>query len=193
MSSVPKDPIIKWLAGIGDSLTNSDMSLYIPKSQEYPKLLQNTIGGNCRSRNMGVPGNTSGAALARLNDFLRYPPTVSIIYLGINDKLSSVPTGTMTANILSIVQGLQAVGCSRFIICNIHNTLDGVDYSAYRTALSSFASTNGFAFCDFSAISLVSGDFFPDNLHLQASGHVKMANALKATLDAKGWTSILQN
>lgn len=193
MSSVPSVPKINWLACIGDSLTNSDMSLYLLKSQEYSRLLRNMVGGNVRERNMGVPGNTSGAALARLNDFLRYPPTVSIIYLGINDKLSSVSTGTMTANILSIIQGLQGVGCANFMICNIHNTLDGVDYSAYRTALVNFASTNSFPLCDLSAISLVAGDFFPDNLHLQASGHIKMANAMKAVLDAQGWTTILQN
>jgi lysophospholipase L1-like esterase len=193
MSSVPKDPKINWLACIGDSMTNSDMSLYIPKSQEYPRLLRNMIGGNVRERNMGVPGNTSGAALARLNDFLRYPPTVSIIFLGINDKLSSVPTANMTANINSIISGLQGVGCTKFIICNIHNTLDGVDYSAYRTALVNFAATNNLPLCNFSAVSFVAGDFYPDNLHLNASGHVKMANALKATLDAQGWTDDLQN
>jgi lysophospholipase L1-like esterase len=193
MSSVPKEPKINWLSCIGDSLTNSDMSLYIPKSQEHPKLIKQMIGGNCRERNLGVPGNTTGAALARLPDILRYVPTVATIYLGINDCLSSISTATMTANIGSIISGLQGVGCNKIILCQIHIPLTATDYSAYRTALANYATANNLPFCDFSAVSLIAADFFPDNLHLTASGQIKLANKLKSTIDAQGWTTILQN
>lgn len=193
MSSVPTNQKINWFSCIGDSLTNSDTSLYIFKSQEYPKLIQQMIGGNCRERNLGVPGETTGAMLARINDILRYTPTVATIYAGINDCLSSVSTATMTANIQSIITSLQNAGCTKIILCQIHNPLTATDYSAYRTALANFATTNSIPFCDFSAVSLVSADFFSDNLHLQPSGQVKLANKLKATLDAQGWTTVLQN
>lgn len=85
MSSVPQQPKINWLTVMGDSLTNTDMVYYIPKSQQVPGLMQKMIGGNCRARNLGVPGETTAQMLARMYDMLRYPPTVGVIYGGIND------------------------------------------------------------------------------------------------------------
>lgn len=196
MSSAPQTPKINWLFCIGDSLTNTDTTLYIPKKQQYPKVLQQLIGGNCRERNLGVPGNTTTQALARINyDILRiYTPTVATIYLGINDCLQSIATSTTQSNLQTIITDLQNAGCNKIVICNIHHAQTATDYSAYRTTLQNLATSNNLPFCDFYAnAGLVSADFQADNLHLQPSGLQKLANTLKATLDAQGWTTVLQN
>lgn len=193
----------KWLTCIGDSITNSDWSnLYISKTYQYPKLIQQMIGGNCRELNKGVPGDKTSDALARIWDILYYTPTVATIYLGINDNLQSVDVATTQANIQSIIDKIKATGCNRIIICNIHPiySSDGLGnintaYAARRTAIASVASSNSIPLCDFNTVDTV----FPtdyvvsDGIHLQKTGLVKLANKLKSVIDAQGWTTILQN
>jgi lysophospholipase L1-like esterase len=200
MSSSPKAPKINWLVCMGDSITNDDWAnAFIPKTQQYPKVVQKMIGGNCREKNLGVPGNTTTQMLARMKDFLQTVPTVATIYGGINDQLNSISTTTMTSNIQSMIDQLKAAGCTRIIICNIHNipgTSGGSDgnFSAYRTALQNLATTNNLPFCDFHAVTLINPtDYYTDIIHPSASGRAKLASQLKATLDAQGWTSYLQN
>lgn len=185
---------------MGDSITNDDWTNpFIQKPQQYPKLVQQMIGGNCREKNLGVPGNTTTQMLVRMPDFLRITPTVATIYGGINDQINNVTPTTMTSNIQSMINQLQAAGCTRIVICNIHTipgTSGGSDgsFTAHRTALQDIATSNNTAFCDFHAVSLINPtDYFTDIIHPIASGRSKLANQLKATLDAQGWTSILQN
>jgi lysophospholipase L1-like esterase len=312
MSSIPTVPKINWISFMGDSLTNTDSQFYIPKSQQIPKLVQSMIGGNCRERNLGVGGQTTLQMLARMYDMLRYPPTVGVIYGGINDAnpsnaiqagsytadpvlpptlsttvntgstlpvgityyvtftwvsgsesnsspeasiyvplgnqlvvtLPTFPSGVTSANIyisttsgnetkqgstssntytqsvalvagvvqpkatllncvLNMVNQLKNAGCNKIVICNIH-TMGGTTsigttdstYTPYRNILQSIATNNNLAFCDYHAVSLISPtDYNTSNdlLHLAPSGLQKLANQLKATLDAQGWTSILQN
>lgn len=193
----------KWLTCIGDSITNSDWSnLFIPKTYQYPKLIQQMIGGNCRELNKGVPGDRSADALARIWDITYYTPTVATIYLGINDNLQSVDQTTFQTNVQSIIDQVRATGCNKIILCNIHPIYasdgSGVINTAYatrRTTIQTLSTTNNIPLCDFNTVAMVwPTDYVTaDGIHLQKSGLQKLADKLKAKIDELGWTYDLQN
>lgn len=60
--------------------------------------------------NLGVPGNTTADALARIGELDRYKPKVVLVLLGGNDYLQKVPIETTFKNIEKIIQNLQARG-----------------------------------------------------------------------------------
>lgn len=189
------NPSSKWLSCIGDSLTLTDnYAPFVQIYNAYPYVLKNLIGGNCRERNLGIAGNSSTDALNRMPDMLRIVPTVATIYLGINDNFQSISTSTTQSNIQSIIDQLKGVGCNKIILCNIH-TIPPYEPSmdTQRAIITGLATSNTLPLCDFKTVSLVSGDYHTDNIHLLPSGLTKLANALKATLDAQGWTTSLQN
>lgn len=189
------NPNTKWLSCLGDSLTLTDnFAPFVQIYNAYPYVLKNLIGGNCRERNLGIAGNNSTQALARMNDMLRFIPTVAVIYIGINDNFQSIATSTTQTNIQSMIDQLKSAGCTRIVLCNIH-TIPPSEPSmdTQRTVITNLATTNNLPLCDFKSVSLVAGDYHTDNIHLLPSGLVKLANKLKSTLDAQGWTALLQN
>lgn len=189
------NPNTKWLSCLGDSLTLTDnYAPFVQIYNAYPYVLKNLIGGNCRERNLGIAGNNSTDALNRMPDMLRIVPTVAVIYIGINDNFQSIATSTTQSNVQSMITQLQNAGCNKIVLCNIH-TIPPYEPSmdTQRSVLSSLATSNNIPFCDFKAVSLVSADYHTDNIHLLPSGLAKLANALKATLDSQGWTTLLQN
>lgn len=194
------NPNTKWLVCLGDSITNSDWAnAFLSKGQQYPKLLQQLIGGNCRERNLGVPGDKTDAMLRRMWDATLYTPTVAVIYGGINDNFQGMSTTQTQSNIQSMIDKFKSAGCSRIILCNIHTipgTGGGSDsgLNPQRTIIQNLATSNSLPLCDLHAIGLVNPtDYYTDIIHPSASGMVKIANAVKSTIDAQGWTSILQN
>lgn len=191
----------KFLTCIGDSITNSDWSnLVIPKRYQYPKLIKQIIGGNCRELNKGVPGDRSADALARIWDITYYTPTVATIYLGINDNLQNVDQPTFQTNMQTIIDKVRETGCNKIILCNIHpiyntNGTINVAYATRRTTIQSLATSNNIPLCDFNAVNMVwSTDYVvTDGIHLQKSGLQKLADKLKTTIDEQGWLDDLQN
>lgn len=190
----------KWLVCIGDSITNSDWANgFYPKSQQYPKVLQQMIGGNCRERNCGVPGDRTTDTLARMYDVLLYPIDVAVIYLGINDNFQAVPTATTQSQYQSIIDQVKAKGCNKIILCNIHNIpgtsgTSDTPLNTQRTIIQNLVTANNTAYCDLHAVNLINPtDYFTDIIHPSLTGITKIASSVKSTLDAQGWTSFLQN
>ncbi|PFJ03216.1 SGNH/GDSL hydrolase family protein [Priestia megaterium] len=196
MSSVPKDPVIKQLKFMGDSFTNSDDVLFIPKTDAYPHQVQLLVGGNCRSYNFGVHGETTAQMLARFSSMTkRGVPTVASIYGGTNDARQSITDAVTQANLEVMIDQLKAAGVTRIILCNIHTTTtpdDNTRYTAKRTLIQTIAANKNVVLCDFSTVSFVAADYQSDGYHLKASGLKKLANKFKSVLDAQGWTSLLQ-
>lgn len=198
MSSTPSAPKINWLVSMGDSLTCSDATLYIPKNQQYAYLVKSAIGGICRERNLGIPGNTTTQMLARINDMLTWGvPSVATIYGATNDPGSSISSATTQSNLQSMVTTLQNAGCTRIMLLNLHTPAGTDSYGAYRTAIQNVATATGAAFCDlFTGVTLVNPTDYYDTgssaMHLNAGGLQKLANKIKADLDTLGWTNILK-
>jgi lysophospholipase L1-like esterase len=132
-------------------------------------------------------------------DVLLYPIDVCVIYLGINDNFQAVSTATTQSTYQSIIDKVKATGCTRIALCNIHNipgasgTSDSA-LNAQRTVIQNLATSNNLPLIDLHAVNLINPtDYMPDGIHPTSTGITKITNAVKATLDAQGWTSFLQN
>jgi len=90
----------------GDSLT---AGFGVTESENYPSRLSALTG--LAIENAGVSGDTTGAALARLeDDVLVRNPRIVLVGLGGNDYLRGVPIGTTEENLRTIIRGIQAEG-----------------------------------------------------------------------------------
>jgi acyl-CoA thioesterase-1 len=72
----------------------------------FVKLLEQRLGQPIE--NLGVPGNTTSDAMARLDDVIERRPAVVILLLGGNDYLRQVPRNETFANLAGMIEQLQA-------------------------------------------------------------------------------------
>ena len=94
------------IIAFGDSLT---AGYGASAGEDYPSRLASMIGSPVL--NAGVSGDTTEAALARLDaDVLSHDPRVVIIGLGGNDYLRGVPISTTEANLRTIIRKINARG-----------------------------------------------------------------------------------
>ncbi len=90
----------------GDSLTRGYGAT---RGMDYPARLEEMTG--IEIINSGVSGNTTAGGPARLEeDVLAFEPDVVLITLGGNDLKNRVSVETARANLLNIVQRIQAAG-----------------------------------------------------------------------------------
>ena len=91
------------IIAFGDSLT---AGYGASAGEDYPSRLSALIGTTVI--NAGVSGDTTDAALARLDaDVLSHDPRIVIVGLGGNDFLRSVPIATTEANLRSIIRKIR--------------------------------------------------------------------------------------
>jgi acyl-CoA thioesterase-1 len=76
----------------------------------FVRLLEQRLGRPIE--NLGVPGDTTAAGLARLDEVLALHPSVVILLLGGNDYLRQVPQDETFANLATIIQRLQVEGAA---------------------------------------------------------------------------------
>lgn len=91
-------------------------------------------------RNAGVFGNTSAQMLARFDtDVTPYKPRVITVMCGTNDTGQSVPLGTISSNIRSIVAKIRAIGARPILItCPPTASVTPSDRSARVAALNAW-------------------------------------------------------
>ena len=98
------------LVAFGDSLT---AGYGVPEGQSYPDFLQRELldrGFEYRVVNEGVSGDTTAAALQRIDFALSEEPEIVVLALGGNDGLRGLPADAMEANLLEMVERFQASG-----------------------------------------------------------------------------------
>jgi len=194
-------PINNTLVCMGDSITNWPQS-GVFNNNTYPYMTQELVGGNCRSVNLGIAGQTTTQMLARVSEMLSQGiPGVATIFGGINDQNDAISTSTTQSNLEAMVTYLQNAGCQRIMLCNIHhvdNALVGWDYDTglnpYRAAILAAGIATNVPVCDFYQVSLIIPDDYNvahPAAHLMSSGEQKLANYLKAQLDSLGWSAVL--
>lgn len=96
------------IVAFGDSLT---AGLGVAPDEAWPALLEARLRQQAmpyRVVNAGVSGDTSAAGLARLDWVLRNDPEIVIVALGANDGLRGRPVNALRANLIAIVERLQA-------------------------------------------------------------------------------------
>ena len=98
-------PAGKTIVCLGDSLTYGTGA---GKGQEYPAQLSALIGRPVI--NLGIPGDTTAGALARIDTVLEKEPRMVLLTLGGNDLKNRVPKQTAFNNLEQIIQRIQDRG-----------------------------------------------------------------------------------
>lgn len=94
------------IIAFGDSLTSG---VGAGRGEDYPSHLTQILGREVINR--GVPGETTGHALRRLEqDVLTQDPRIVIVFLGGNDMLQRRPLEELFGNLDTIVERIQQTG-----------------------------------------------------------------------------------
>lgn len=161
MSSTPTKKR-RILACMGDSLTNNQMSYPsgqgILQKYQYPSLLTQMIGGNCKELNLGIAGDTTNGMLSRISNMLYMgTPTVAIVYGGANDLGTSIPTQN---NIQAMVTYLKNNGVQNILVAIMQASYNEVSpdtpsnqYHSVRVAQQAAATAMNVPVVDLSQIS----------------------------------------
>jgi len=96
---------------LGDSIT---AGVGAGPGEAYPARLEEALGVPVVAA--GVPGDTTAAGLARLEEALAADPWLVVVVLGGNDLLRRVPLETTEANLRAIVEGVLAAGAVPMLV-----------------------------------------------------------------------------
>jgi acyl-CoA thioesterase I len=100
------------IIAFGDSLT---AGYGASPGEDYPSRLSSLVGATVL--NAGVSGDTTEAALARLDaDVLARDPRIVIVGLGGNDFLRGVPVSTTEANLRTVVRKIEGSGAMVIVV-----------------------------------------------------------------------------
>lgn len=99
------------IVAFGDSLVEGIGS---SKSGGFVTLLSEDL--DVPIKNLGLSGDTTKAALARIGDVTARPPALTIVLLGGNDYLQRIPPVETIGNVEKIIQEIQAVGSAVVLV-----------------------------------------------------------------------------
>lgn len=100
----------KTIVCFGDSLTAGRGA---PAGHSYPDYLQHLLdsrGYHYRVLNMGISGDTTKDAVARLPNVLTAHPAIAVVEIGGNDALRGLPITATRDNLFHIIATLQHAG-----------------------------------------------------------------------------------
>jgi acyl-CoA thioesterase-1 len=164
------------VVAFGDSLT---FGTGTTGDNDYVAVLSRRVGVDIY--NAGFPGQTTGAALNRLDTtVLARNPKIVIVLLGGNDLLDNVPVQTRVSNITTIVQRIRGTGAAVLLVGLGKPPLDPFD-----GALPALASGTGSTYVP----DILEGIFgvpslMADSVHPNNAGHAIMADRLEPALRA---------
>jgi len=93
------------IVAFGDSLVAGSGAT---SGHDFVSLLSEKVGRQIY--NLGVPGDTTADALARVSELDRYRPKVVLLLLGGNDHLKKVPIETTFQNLGKLIESIHARG-----------------------------------------------------------------------------------
>jgi lysophospholipase L1-like esterase len=148
-------------------------------------------------RNAGIPGDTTGHMLYRLNrDVLDLHPDVLFVLGGTNDVGYGVPDSVVVDNIRRIVEKAQGQGVSVVLLTIPPNNLMDVSgrwhYTAINAGLAALGQEAGILIVDVHSVLAtpdggLRGDYAADDgLHLTVSGEQAIADAVYRALHPAG-------
>lgn len=168
--------IVSRVVCFGDSLTRG---VGAGKGNDYPSRLAEMTG--LEVINSGVSGDTTAAGLARVeDDVLAYEPDVVLITLGGNDLKKRVGVDNARANLLRIIQQIQAAG-SMVVLGGIDIPLYG---KGYAKMYESIARQTGSVLIPNILEGLFGhSEFMSDSIHPNDRGYEIMAGYFYKALD----------
>jgi acyl-CoA thioesterase-1 len=169
-ASAAPEPVI---VALGDSLT---AGFGVLPDEAYPALLEARLrreGYPYRVVNAGVSGDTTAAALRRVDWVLRSKPSIVIVALGANDGLRHQSVTAMRDNLLEIVRRLRAARVTVLLAGMRAPPNYGPEYSrAFAAVFPDVARTTSITLMPF-LLDGVAGDprlNQPDGIHPTAEG-----------------------
>ena len=164
------------VVAFGDSLT---YGIGTTGGNDFVSVLSGRLGISIV--NAGLPGDTTGSALNRLDgSVIARKPKIVIVLLGGNDLLQGVPVQQRVTNITTIVQRIRAAGAAVLLVGLGDPPLDPFD-GALPALGTSTSSTYVPAILE--GIYGVPSLMF-DSIHPNNAGHAIMADRLEAPLRA---------
>ena len=177
-ASAAPEPVI---VALGDSLT---AGFGVLPDEAYPALLEARLrreGYAYRVVNAGVSGDTSAAALRRVDWVLRARPSIVIVALGANDGLRHQSVTAMRDNLVAIVRRLRASGATVLLASTRVPTNYGPEYSrAFAAVFPEVARTTRSALVPFMLEGVAGHPQLnqPDGIHPTAEGQRVIADTL---------------
>ncbi|HEY7140258.1 MAG TPA: arylesterase [Methylomirabilota bacterium] len=180
-SAVPAEGSERVVVALGDSLT---AGYGVAPEEAWPALVAARLkreGYPYRVVNAGVSGDTTAGGLRRVEWVMRSRPEVAVVALGANDGLRGLGTSEMEANLLAIVERLQAGG-ARVLVAGMEVPPNyGAAYTrAFREVFPDVARRTGAALMGF-LLDGVAADprlNLSDGIHPNAAGHRTIAERL---------------
>jgi len=170
-------PASRLIVCFGDSLTYGTGG---ERAESYPARLAALTGRPVI--NAGVPGDTTGAALGRLErDVLSRRPGYVLLTLGGNDLRQRVPTSQIEANLRRIVQQCQAAG-ALVVIGGISVPFWGSELSEVYARVAS--EEGSVLIADVYAGIWGHSDLMSDEVHPNAAGYRIMAESFGKAIKA---------
>ncbi len=137
----PEGPVI---VAFGDSLT---AGYGVAEGESYPYYLQRELaerGFRHRVVNEGVSGDTTAAALQRIDSAIAAQPAVVVLALGGNDGLRGLPADAMAANLREMVERFQTAGAEVVLAGMTLPPNFGADYiESFEAAFPAVAADTG--------------------------------------------------
>jgi acyl-CoA thioesterase-1 len=181
---VGEGPLVAFL---GDSLTSG---WRLSEGEAYPAVLGRTLaqrGRPVRVLNAGVSGDTASLGLARLPEVLAHEPDVLVVALGVNDGLRGQPLEDAEAALRQIVEQGRVAGARILLVgARIPEEAHGAEHS------SGFAEMYVRLAAEYRVTlvpDLLAGVadrpelLFPDGLHPNAAGHLRLAEDVHPHLE----------
>ena len=160
----------------GDSLTRGYGAT---QGMDYPARLEEMTG--IEIINSGVSGNTTAGGLARLeDDVLAFEPDVVLITLGGNDLKNRVSVDMARANLIRIIQRIQAAG-AMVVLGGIDIPLYGKGYAKMYESLA--RQTGSVLVPNILEDIFGNSEFMSDSIHPNDKGYEIMAGYFYKSLD----------
>jgi acyl-CoA thioesterase-1 len=181
---VGEGPLVAFL---GDSLTSG---WRLSEDEAWPALLGRTLaerGRPIRVLNAGVSGELAAQGHARLDDVLAHEPDVLVVALGINDALNGRSLEEAEAALRRILEQARASGAQLLLVgTHIPEERHDAEYAhRFEEMYVRLAAEHKVALV-LDLLDGVAGHeelLFPDRLHPNAAGHVRLAETVRPHLE----------
>lgn len=172
------------VVALGDSLT---FGYGADKGQDYPSVLAELTGWQID--NMGVNGDTTANVLDRLDAVVAKLPQLVLLGIGGNDVLRRVNASQTKANLVSIINQLQAKQISVILIAQPHLSASALFGKASDNPIyKEVADELKVPLLEKAWSKILSDDKLKsDQIHANAQGYAKFAQDLHAFLQSIGY------
>ena len=174
------------IVAFGDSLT---AGLGLPDNASFPAQLETALkaqGKDVSVVNAGVSGDTTSAALQRLDWAVPQDASVVIVELGGNDALQGIPPEGTKANLAKIIEAVQAKGLPVLLAGMEAPRNMGTDYvDAFRAIYAELAAKYNVVFYPFflDGVALDDSLMQSDGIHPNAKGVAKIVEQIMPKVD----------